>query len=142
MKLSALDPDQTIIAGVSIQPVLRNENNFDVWWRLDRRQSSVKTPKSSNSLRKSDEDVRTGKVLARTAASIPGDPIVFEEPLYTTRLAGGSIVYHLCYGRSKEALAKGLHVTATFEPVFDGTRVSARLKSQQTTDEPCDKRRL
>ena len=68
LKLSALDPDQTMIAGVSIQPVLRNENNFDVWWRLDSRESSVKTPKSSSS-----GEVGSGRSYGQGAREISGE---------------------------------------------------------------------
>lgn len=132
------DIGDTMATGVVVSLTFRNDNNFPIWIMSDRRVTSVDTP-SGTLISQSDQKPVLFVRKAHSVFGISDDPIKFATPIVPTQFAGGTIDYHLCYGRSEHDLHKGLTIKGRYQPeLLDGGSFNIKWDATEYKEGPCD----
>lgn len=113
------DLTYTKAAGVRVSMTFSNTNDFPIWAMSDRRITSVTTA-SGILISRSEQKPMTFEREKNSVFGIADEQINFPAPTALNNFIGGTVDYHLCYGRSKRHMDKELTVKGKYWPELIG----------------------
>lgn len=131
--LIPLNLNRSMAQGATVEATFINPNDFDIWLKSDRRISSINIRTSGT-----DAGIHIEKIRRLSRFVIADEPIEFGQPLNEAEVAEGSLDFHICYGKSKDAMTKSLTIAGTFATQFESGKIMAAFHETMRKEGLCD----